>query len=389
MMRCPVCTCSETKPFVERHRVTTQQNLLVADADQARAMNGGSLIMHACSQCGFTFNAAFDPTLLTYDGDYDNTQTHSGYFQQYVDDLVAMLINERGVRDSTIVEVGCGKGGFLRKLVEHPSAQNRGVGFDPTYVGPNTDFDGRLRFERRFYDQHAANIKPDVVICRHVIEHVPDPVALLRSVRRAIGDAPHAKVFFETPDVRWILKHGVVWDFFYEHCSLFTSGSLAAAFETAGFEVNAVKRIFGEQYLWIEAQPRDVASPTYDAGDVATLADAFAHAEAQRIARWRDDLTMYASKGAVALWGAGAKGVTLANLIDPDAALINCVVDVNPGKQGRFLPGTAHPIVAPDQLSARGVRTAVILNPNYLNEIRATIGHTAPQVTAVNLMADD
>ncbi|MBU2091928.1 MAG: methyltransferase, partial [Alphaproteobacteria bacterium] len=59
---------------------------------------------------------------------------------------------------------------------------------------------------------------------------------------------------------------------------------------------------------------------------------------------------------------------TLANLIDYDRALIDCVVDVNPGKQGRYIPGTGHPIVAPDSLPARGVRSAILMNPNYRDE---------------------
>jgi len=42
--------------------------------------------------------------------------------------------------------------------------------------------------------------------------------------------------------------------------------------------------------------------------------------------------------GKVALWGAGAKGATFANLLDPECSLLDCVVDINPNKQGRFIP---------------------------------------------------
>ena len=70
----------------------------------------------------------------------------------------------------------------------------------------------------------------------------------------------------------------------------------------------------------------------------------------------------------MALWGAGAKGVTVANLLDPHCVLIDCVVDLNPNKQGHFIPGTGHPIVSPSELLGRGVKNAILMNPNYRQE---------------------
>jgi hypothetical protein len=40
-------------------------------------------------------------------------------------------------------------------------------------------------------------------------------------------------------------------------------------------------------------------------------------------------------------------------------------VDLNPNKQGRFIPGTGHPIVQPTDLPARQVKNAILMNPNY------------------------
>ena len=72
--------------------------------------------------------------------------------------------------------------------------------------------------------------------------------------------------------------------------------------------------------------------------------------------------------GKVAAWGAGAKGVTFANLADPQCDLLDCLIDLNPAKQGRFVPGTGHPIVDPASAAARGVRAALLMNPNYEHE---------------------
>lgn len=369
MYRCPVCGGSRLASFLRRSQVPVHQNLVVDSQADARSVTRGELNLEVCEDCSFVFNSVFDFSKLAYGKDYDNTQLCSAYFDAYLDGLVKDMVERQGVRNSTIVEVGCGKGQFLRKLVSYPGAGNRGFGFDPSYAGPDTDLDGRLVFRRCYYDDTCTDVAADVVVCRHVIEHVPEPLVLLRSVRAALGHSLKARVFFETPCVEWILRNRVVWDFFYEHCSLFSTTSLSLAFRRTGFAVERVEHIFGGQYLWLEARAGDEAATVVrSCPETAALArDYGANEEAMRN-RWLDRLLELKARGNVALWGAGAKGATFANLVDPDCAIIDCVIDLNPNKQGRYIPGTGHPIVAPADIIRRGVNSAVLMNPNYREE---------------------
>jgi 2-polyprenyl-3-methyl-5-hydroxy-6-metoxy-1,4-benzoquinol methylase len=355
--------------FLQRSQVPVHQNLVVSSAAQARAVTRGELDLVVCGDCGFVFNQAFDLSRLAYGKDYDNTQSCSDYFDTYLDVLVKDLVERQGVRRSTVVEVGCGKGHFLRKLVAFPGAANQGIGFDPSYVGPESELDGQLRFHRCYYDDTCTDVAADVVVCRHVIEHVPEPLTLLRSVRAALAQSPHARVFFETPCVEWILRNRVAWDFFYEHCSLFSKTSLAEAFARAGFVVERVAHIFGGQYLWLEARLNHAALPAPTSRpETAALAAAYGANEDHLRRKLRGQLQALRALGKVALWGAGAKGATLANLVDPEGTLVDCVVDLNPNKQGGYIPGTGHPIVAPTDMVQRGVKSAVLMNPNYRAE---------------------
>lgn len=377
---CPVCASEEVETFLSRRNVPVHQNLIMAYQEAARNITRGDLTMAVCPTCGFVFNRTFDPSLLEYGEAYDNTQSCSPSFRAYMDDLLRLLVEERGVQNCRIVEVGCGKGEFLRDLVARSGEGSQGYGFDPSYVGPDSIMDGRVQFVRSYYGPECAHIPADVVVCRHVIEHVPQPLEMLQVVRQALANSPQARVFFETPCVEWILRHQVLWDFFYEHCSLFTASSLSMVFENAGFAVQSVRHVFGGQYLWLEAS---VASddqgtnsgrgPNESGAEIRQLAHQFAEAESRLKTEWVARIDGLRERGEVALWGAGAKGVTFANLADPDRTRIACIVDLNPNKQNHFLPGTGHPIVDYRELPERGVTTAILMNPNYRDENEALL----------------
>jgi SAM-dependent methyltransferase len=364
------------------------QNLVIKDQAVAVNITRGDLKFVCCDECGFVFNSAFDPSKLSYGAAYDNTQTCSPYFRDYVEAMVRYLVYEKGVRNCRIVEVGCGRGYFLRRLVEE-DVGNTGYGFDPAYVGPEIELDGRLKFERRFYGLDCVDIPADVVICRHVVEHVQDPIALLRLIRQALRTSPNARVFFETPSLEWILRNQVIWDFFYEHCSLFSGNSLATLFETTGFKVESVRHVFGGQYLWVEAMMAEDDTPVVKGpGNIPQLARQFGLWETALRDTWKQKVQQVAAQRSrerekIAIWGAGAKGVTFANLVDPKRELITCVVDLNPQKQGNYLPGTGHPIVDYRELGDLGVTTAILMNPNYREENQALLRQAGLSVKLV------
>lgn len=386
--RCPVCKSSSVTLFLEREQVPVHQNLLMQDARSAVEIPRGDLNLVVCEECGFVFNKLFEPSNLMYGADYDNTQTCSPLFNHYIDGLVHRLIFERGVRNCRIIEVGCGKGLFLRKLVEARGSGNSGYGFDPSYDGSDVDLEGRLKFERCYYGPQCADVTADVVICRHVIEHLPDPLSLLSTIKQALMKSPHAKVFFETPCVEWILRNQIIWDFFYEHCSYFNADSLTTAFQIAGFKIGSIQKVFAGQYLWLEAA-LSVEKPavTKKVGSIPYLAKRFGANEDDLRRVLSNEIRRLLAKGGVSLWGAGAKGVTLANLVDPARKLIACVVDLNPRKQGHYIPGTGHPIVGYQELAKYGVKTAILMNPNYNQENRAFLEESRLDVELIDLMA--
>lgn len=338
-MKCPLCH-SEARVFLREDHVPVNQNMILRSQKEALEIPRGNLRFAKCRRCGFIFNKAFDIKQRMYGDTYQNDQMHSTAFRGYVDSLLDDLLT-KGVRSCRVVEIGCGNGVFLKELVER--GKNEGFGFDPCYNGPLSIGDN-LKFEKSYY---RGGIEADVVIMRQVIGIIPDPVGFLSKITIAQG----GRIFVETPCVDWILKNQAVWDFFYEHCSYFSIGTLSIALEMSGYMVGNISKVFNGQYLLAEAVARVPFTPVSQ----ELLTD-----KVRELAP-------------VALWGGGAKGVTFANMTDPKHENIACVVDSNPNKQGGYIAGTGHPIVDYRELPKFGVKTVIVMNPNYYAECLALL----------------
>ena len=387
---CPLCGSSLPQVFFERRGVPVHQNVVCASAEEARQFTRGDLLLAFCQTCGFVFNPAFDPDRLRYSAAYDNTQCCSPYFKRYLSELAESLVAKYSLRNKVLIEVGCGKGEFLRLLCKE--GRNQGIGFDPSYVGPDTAEGGAVRFVPAFYDAQQTQYSPDFVCGRHVIEHVQSPLHMLRAVRQAIGKRTNSYVFFETPALSWILDKVTFWDLFYEHCSYFTAESLTWAFEQAGFQVLQAPSAFDEQYIGIEAKPAtpnisaEPALPRYVA-DLWSKIQTFLGRLKERMEACEATIDFFHKAGGCAIWGAAAKGTTLVNTIDPEKRRIRFLIDINPAKQGRFVPGTGHQIVSPECLKEgnAGIAGIVNMNPNYLEENRALLAQMSLEIPIVQL----
>jgi SAM-dependent methyltransferase len=375
---CPLCHGKDLTLCFARERVPVFQNVRYETRAEALAAAVGRLLITHCNNCGFVFNAGFDTSLAVYSPRYENDQTVSPAFCLYLDEIADRVLGRLDPGGGPVVlEVGCGQGHFLKRLAQLPSARvNRLLGFDPAWRGGETG--ARIEIQPRIFDADATReigAPIGTVVSRHVIEHVSDPVAFLRDIRVAAEPNKAITLMIETPCLEWIVRNAVMFDFFYEHCNYFTGDTLAFALRGAGYRVRFVEPVFNGQYLWAEAIPMAAPEPTDQAKPIG-LADPLIRLGQQadtRLAGLRDRLAELGRKGGVALWGAGAKGATLAALADPDAARIDCLIDINPRKQNTFLAMTAHPILPPEDAAARGVRTVLLLNPNYRTEVERMI----------------
>jgi hypothetical protein len=376
---CPMCGRAVGPPALTIHATPVHQNVPADSEQEARRCPRGDVALTLCRHCGFVFNASFDPRLVDYSPGYENSQNCSGIFSSYLDWLIDDLQRRYDLRSKRVVEVGCGQGTFLERLVDRTECA--GVGFDPSFdstcptTGPDLHF-----IAGRFDPRHPAAVG-DIVYARHVIEHLMRPRDLTSDAARSSASRSGV-VWLETPRLEWILERRAYWDIFYEHCSYFFMPVLASMMAACGLRVTHHAATFGDQYQWIEgasdaARRTDADPDPLSAPRAALLLEHALRTFADGWLSWRDAwrtrLVRASSRGECVLWGAGAKGVTFLNHLDASRDLVGAVVDINPRKQGRFIAGMGQPIVAPTALAGRPVTTVLVANSIYAGEIERSL----------------
>jgi len=372
---CPVCATKHLKVFYEMLDVPVHCNLLWPSRDAARHCPRGDIKLAFCPVCGFITNLAFDPARLEYTQAYENSLYFSPRFQDYALSQAARLIECYDLYNKDIIEIGCGQGDFLLLLCE--LGNNRGVGFDPTYVKreKHSNAKDRVKFIQDFYSERYKNYKADLFVCRHVLEHIQNPKGFLNTIRQAIGNQPDTYVFFEVPNALYTFYRHFVWDIIYEHCSYFTPISLSRTFSSCGFHVCKLAEEYEGQYLCIDALPSKqnaLNSEHEQHSEVDRIArdiESFASDYRKKVERCRGKIEQIEGKGKRAvIWGAGSKGVTFLNVFK--YSLFKYAVDINPRKQGMYIPGTGQKIVPPEFLRDYKPDTIIVMNPIYRSEIR-------------------
>jgi SAM-dependent methyltransferase len=372
---CPNCGGRGMSPFFAVDDIPVHSTLLLDTAAEAHAYPRGYLRLGFCPACGFIANTLFNPRVHEYSPRCEESQAFSPTFNTFARSLAQRWVERYGVRNRTIVEIGCGKGDFLMLICE--AGDNQGIGIDPSSQPQRipSEFCDRVRFIQELYGEQHANLPADAVLCRHTLEHIAPTGEFLRTIRRVIGDRKEVVVLFELPDVTRVLREGAFWDIYYEHCSYFTLGSLARLFRASGFDIVELERDYGDQYSIIAARPAD--GPTQprmpaedDLAQTARDVEHFRGAVARQLAKWRGEVLDRVQRGQrVVLWGALSKAVSFLTTLGLGSA-IKYVVDINTYRQGKYMPGASPLIVPPKFLVEYRPDLVIAMNPIYRDEIR-------------------
>jgi len=370
---CPACGRDASEQFYRVRGVPTQQVKLVQSRADALACRTGDIGLRFCGGCGFVWNAAFEPTLVEYEDDYESTQAVSPTFNRFHERLARELVERFDLHGKVVVEVGCGQGEFVAILAD--LGDNRAYGFDR--VIRQAGAAGNTTLIKDFFGPRYSHLRPDFLCCKMTLEHVPDPVAFIGSIRATLGEQSDALIFFMIPEVTRILNERAFWDIYYEHCSYFSPGSLGRLFRHTGFDPVDLWTDYDDQYVLLAARPGAGRGPRLANEEppeaLAPKVRAFTRQVAEDQARWRGWLADLRAAGKrTVLWSGGSKAVAFVTTLGVSRE-IEYAVDINPRRSGTFIAGGGQQIVAPEFLRDHRPDVVIIMNPIYRDEIQAAL----------------
>ncbi len=387
---CPSCGSNNIRSFYKVDSVPVHSCLLMDHAHEAADFPLGDVNLEVCHDCGFIFNTAYQIEYRDYSPIYEDQQSFSATFNKFAQYLAERWINKYNLRNKHIIEIGCGKGDFLILICQ--LGRNQGLGIDPAVRVDRIDSGSveNVRFLKEYYSEKHGDYKADMICCRHTLEHIDKTAEFVRNIRKSIMNESETLVFFEIPETRRVLREQAFWDVYYEHCSYFTPGSLARLFRREGFEVLDLYTEYDDQYLIIECKPANgnTSKPhplEEDVADVLNDVDLFEKGIGEKLRFWKDFFADNSSHGKrIAIWGSGSKCVAFMTTLGLNDQ-VGRIVDINPHRQGKFLPAIAKEIVAPETLKSYNPDIVVVMNPVYRQEITEQLSSMGlnPMVTAV------
>jgi SAM-dependent methyltransferase len=374
--QCPICFSVEVRSVIDLTGLPILANVLWEDRATALTAPRGDVALVFCPTCGHVYNQSYASDQMEYDVQYENSLHFSPRFQTFATWLAHYLVDKYSLRGKTIVEIGSGKGDFLRLLCEYGG--NVGTGFDPSYKPNPNEQHNLMSFIKDTYSEKYADYQADLICSRHTLEHIYQPSEFVQTLRRTIGDRKQTILYAEVPNFEYMLRDTAIWDVIYEHYSYFTPHSLSSLFSRNGFNVLHLDDAFSGQFLYIEAIPRDPEKPAPNGGYgqpmevLAAQVAMFSELSRAKIQGWRRKLDeLHAGGKRVVIWGAGSKGISFLNMLNVRDE-IEYVIDINPRKRNKFITGSGQQIVPPDFLTEYRPDTIIVMNPIYMDEISKT-----------------
>jgi SAM-dependent methyltransferase len=335
-----------------------------------------------CDVCLLVQLEAFEPPEQIFSDDYAYFSSFStGWLEhsrQYTDAIVERL----GLgAESKVVEIASNDGYLLQYFVE------RGIpvlGVEPTANTAAVAIAKGVPTDVRFFGQEvAAELRAehaaDLLIANNVLAHVPDLNDFVAGLATLL--APEGVLTIEFPHLLRLLQEAQFDTIYHEHYSYYSLLTASRALERHGlaiFDVEELPTHGGSLRIYAGHAPREPGERVVElrererAAGLEELATYLAFAD--RVRREKREIVRFFIEQkeagvSIAGYGAPAKGNTLLNYCGVGRDFIDYTVDLNPHKQGRYLPGTRIPIRDPDEIRRTQPDLVFILPWNIRDEV--------------------
>lgn len=390
-MNCRHCHAELTLPLIDLGS-SPPSNSYLTQAGLSAPETWYPLRVATCTSCWLVQTEDFARRDEFFSEDYAYFSSFSDSWLKHSQAYVAAMAERFGLGpESLVVEVASNDGYLLRYV------RARGIpalGIEPTHSTAEAARGKGIEVVEEFFGVELATRlvaqgrAADLTAANNVLAHVPDIDDFVSGFATLLK--PTGVATFEFPHLMSLIGQAQFDTIYHEHYSYLSLTAVQRIFDANALTVFDVERIptHGGS-LRVFAQRSDAGRQPVDERVAALLAEeqtagvatpgyyGALQGQAETIAA---DLVAFlvrarAEGKTVAAYGAAAKGNTLMNFAGVRPHLVGWVVDRNPAKQGKFLPGSRIPIVGEERLKAEKPDFVLILPWNLKEEVTVQLGY--------------
>jgi len=339
-----------------------------------------------CERCWLVQTEDHAGREALFGDDYAYFSSFSSSWLAHAEAYVQAMRERFGLSSASLVSEVAANDGYLLRFVRQAGIPCYGI--EPTASTAAAARALGLDIVERFFgvdlarELMAAGRQVDLVAANNVLAHVPDINDFVAGFTVLLK--PDGVATFEFPHLLRLLRENQFDTVYHEHYSYLSLTSVQRIFAANGLAVFDVEqhpthggslRVFAQRSESGRRATGEGVAKVLHEETVAGLATAAGYEGFQaRIDKVKDDFTAFLIEARragrkVAAYGAAAKGNTLMNYAGTRPDLIAFVVDRNPAKQGRYMPGSRIPIVAEERLRSDRPDDIVILPWNLRDEV--------------------
>lgn len=380
-MNCRGCNSSELETLIDLGENPLSNSYLISQNDEDRKY---PLHCRVCLKCGFAQVESVVSREEIFSADYPYFSSYSNSWLEHSRDFASNVIQEFELEaDSLVIEIASNDGYLLQYFKEK--------GFEVLGIEP-TEGTAKIAIKEKniptlvkFFGLETAlylqpNFKPKIMIGINVLAHVPDIHDFVKAF--SVLSYNDTITIFEFPHLLNLLKETQFDTIYHEHFSYLNLTSLMPILESHGLRIFNAQRIEthgGSLRIYccnIEStyKQTNIVSEILNAEsefdprslNVRELFQSKVHEIRDSLIR---EVQSLKKNGTLAAYGAAAKGNTFLNFCNITSEDIAYVVDLNPNKQGKFMPGSKIPIVGLSALTDVKPDSILLLPWNLSNEI--------------------
>jgi hypothetical protein len=231
----------------------------------------------------------------------------------------------------------------------------------------------------------SSSQKPKLIVGNNVLAHVPNLHDFLAGISILISD--EGVITFEFPHLLNLLKYTQFDTIYHEHYSYLSITALIPLLRQHNLKIFDVERLSshgGSIRIFLAKQDskwkvsQNVQKVLNQEAQFDPRNEKIYKPLQTKVNKIKSDLLKELNKNKengmrIAAYGAAAKGTTLLNYCGIKSDIIEYVVDLNPNKQGRFIPGSLIPIVEPKMLNSERPDVLLVIPWNLSKEIKMQV----------------